>query len=250
MRRRGEVRRGLARARRQDHGLRPPRLPRGGSRARAPQRTADELGSPRRVGEELERPRSRLLERHPERCSRRTSSTTGDRPRRRRTIPPCPPRCSPARASAGWSAHILEQKRTRAFRPSARYVGPALRARSPRRMTLAEAAARRTPSRRRATRGLRAPSSGTRDRGGARERRLSRPRARVRAIAQFRFRPKLELLRRGLEDESPGRAWLRADRARGLSRTHPGDVNAFRPLLHELALAIRTPPSGASRSCA
>jgi len=56
-----------------------------------------------------------------------------------------------------------------------------------------------------------------------------------RAIAQFRFRQKLELLRRGLEDESPaarGAALISLER---LSRDHPGDVNSFRPLLHELA---------------
>jgi len=56
-----------------------------------------------------------------------------------------------------------------------------------------------------------------------------------RAIGQFRFRAKLELLRRGLEDESPacrGSALLSLER---LSRDHPGDVNAVRPLLHELA---------------
>ena len=43
-----------------------------------------------------------------------------------------PPRLAPAMFAcsrvAGWSAHILEQKRTgRLFRPSARYVGPATR---------------------------------------------------------------------------------------------------------------------------
>ena len=55
-----------------------------------------------------------------------------------------------------------------------------------------------------------------------------------RAIAQFRFRQKVELLRRGLEDESPacrGSAVLALER---LSRDRPGDVNAVRPLLHEL----------------
>src|SRR5437870_4638417 len=55
-----------------------------------------------------------------------------------------------------------------------------------------------------------------------------------RAIGQFRFRQKLELLRRGLEDESPacrGSAVLSLER---LSREHPGVVNAVRPLLHEL----------------
>ena len=56
-----------------------------------------------------------------------------------------------------------------------------------------------------------------------------------RAIAQFRFRQKTELLRRGLEDESPacrGSALLALER---LSREHPGVVNGVRPLLHELA---------------
>jgi HEAT repeat protein len=56
-----------------------------------------------------------------------------------------------------------------------------------------------------------------------------------RAVGQFRFRAKLELLRRGLEDESPacrGSALLSLEL---LSRDHPGDVNSVRPLLHELA---------------
>jgi HEAT repeat protein len=56
-----------------------------------------------------------------------------------------------------------------------------------------------------------------------------------RAIGQFRYRQKLELLRRGLEDESPasrGSALLSLEL---LSRDHPGDVNADRSLLHTLA---------------
>ena len=56
-----------------------------------------------------------------------------------------------------------------------------------------------------------------------------------RAIAQFRFRQKLELLRRGLEDESPAARGSALIALEGLSRSHPGDVNAFRPLLHDLA---------------
>ncbi len=56
-----------------------------------------------------------------------------------------------------------------------------------------------------------------------------------RAIGQFRFRQKLELLRRGLDDGSPacrGSALLSLEL---LSREHPGAVNAARPLLHTLA---------------
>jgi len=56
-----------------------------------------------------------------------------------------------------------------------------------------------------------------------------------RAIAQFRFRQKLELLRRGLEDESPAVRGSALIALEGLSRAHPGDVNSYRPLLHELA---------------
>jgi hypothetical protein len=55
-----------------------------------------------------------------------------------------------------------------------------------------------------------------------------------RAVGQFRYRQKMELLRRGLEDESPaarGSALLSLEL---LSREAPGNVNAVRPLLHEL----------------
>jgi HEAT repeat protein len=66
--------------------------------------------------------------------------------------------------------------------------------------------------------------------GDFRERALA-----YRAIGQLRFREKIELLRRGLEDESPacrGSALLSLEL---LSRDHPGVVNAVRPLLHQLA---------------
>jgi HEAT repeat protein len=56
-----------------------------------------------------------------------------------------------------------------------------------------------------------------------------------RAIAQFRFRRKLALLRRGLEDESPAARGSALIALEGLSRRNPGDVNSMRPLLHELA---------------
>jgi len=58
-----------------------------------------------------------------------------------------------------------------------------------------------------------------------------------RAIGQLRFRQKAELLRRGLEDESPacrGSALLSLEL---LSRDHPREINSVRPLLHTLANA-------------
>jgi hypothetical protein len=61
--------------------------------------------------------------------------------------------------------------------------------------------------------------------------------AAYRAVGQFRFRQKEELLRRGLEDPSPacrGSALLSLEL---LSREHPRSVNSVRPLLHNLANA-------------
>ena len=56
-----------------------------------------------------------------------------------------------------------------------------------------------------------------------------------RAIGQFRFRQKLELLRRGLEDTSPACRGSALVSLELLSREAPGPVNAVRPLLHTLA---------------
>ncbi len=62
-----------------------------------------------------------------------------------------------------------------------------------------------------------------------------------RAVGQFRFRQKEELLRRGLEDDSPacrGSALLSLEL---LSRDHPRTINSTRPLLHTLANADDNP---------
>src|SRR5256885_2020851 len=56
-----------------------------------------------------------------------------------------------------------------------------------------------------------------------------------RAIGLFRFRQKLELLRRGLEDESPAARGSALVSVELLSKGNPGVVNGIRPLLHTLA---------------
>src|ERR671933_631616 len=100
-------------------------------RSRILKRTARELGAPQvEVAEELERVALvALQERHPERVLATNveyySAVVLD-------IAEIPPPLAPAMFACsrvgGWSAHILEQKRTgRLFRPSARYVGPGAR---------------------------------------------------------------------------------------------------------------------------
>src|SRR5213082_3621681 len=104
-------------------------------RSRLLKRTAKELGAPNvEVAEELENVALKALqERHPERVLAMNveyySAIVLD-------VAEIPPPLAPAMFAcsrvAGWSAHILEQKRTgRLFRPSARYVGPAPRALQP-----------------------------------------------------------------------------------------------------------------------
>jgi citrate synthase len=100
-------------------------------RARLLRRTARELGSPRvEIAEELERVAlDELRKRYPERVLATNvefwSAVVLD-------VAEIPPELTPAMFAcarvAGWSAHILEQKRTgRLIRPSAVYVGPASR---------------------------------------------------------------------------------------------------------------------------
>jgi citrate synthase len=100
-------------------------------RSRILKRTAKELGSPQvELAEELEHVALKALqERHPERVLATNveyySAIVLD-------VAEIPPPLAPAMFAcsrvAGWSAHILEQKRTgKLFRPSAVYVGPAER---------------------------------------------------------------------------------------------------------------------------
>ena len=104
-------------------------------RSRILKRTAKELGSPYvEVAEELEGAAlAALQKRSPDRVLATNveyySAVVLD-------IAEIPPPLAPAMFAcsrvAGWSAHILEQKKTgRLFRPSARYVGPAERELSP-----------------------------------------------------------------------------------------------------------------------
>jgi len=56
-----------------------------------------------------------------------------------------------------------------------------------------------------------------------------------RALGQFRFRQKIELLGRGLDDESPACRGSALISLESLSRDAPGAVNSQRSVLHRLA---------------
>ena len=58
-----------------------------------------------------------------------------------------------------------------------------------------------------------------------------------RAIGQFRWRAKEELLRRGLDDASPAARGSALISLELLSRDHPSTINSVRPMLHTLATA-------------
>lgn len=68
-----------------------------------------------------------------------------------------------------------------------------------------------------------------------------------RAIGLFRYRQKLELLRRGLEDDSPAVRGAALLSVQQLSKEHPGVVNQIRPLLHSM---LSTDPNDAVRRLA
>ena len=158
-------------------------------------------------------------------------------------------RCSPARArpagrrtssSRSGSAGSFGRPRSTSARPTVA-LG--------RLMNLDEAAARadelaREPGNERELAQLRA-AVGRRARGGGAELRLPGSRASPSARSPSSGSvQKLELLRRGLEDESAvvrGSAMISLTRSRA---DHPGDVNGYRPALNELAardpnLAVR-----------
>ena len=97
-------------------------------RARTLRRTAKELGAPRyEVALELEKAAlAELHERHPERVLETNVEFWAAIVLDFAEVPaPLFTSMFTAARTAGWSAHILEQKRTgRLIRPSARYVGP------------------------------------------------------------------------------------------------------------------------------
>jgi citrate synthase len=100
-------------------------------RSRILKRTAKELGSTQvDIAEELEQVALKALqERHPERVLATNVEYYSAIVLEVAEIPPpLAPAMFACSRVAGWSAHILEQKRTgRLFRPSARYIGPAAR---------------------------------------------------------------------------------------------------------------------------
>ena len=232
-----------ARQARDDHGLRPSRLPGRGPALAHPQ--ADGEGA--RVAANRSRRGARG---GGARRAAQAKARLRDRDERRVLLRGRPrPRRGSARPDAGHvrlragrrlgGAHPRgEAHRTADPALGAEYVGPSSARRCPlSELASAAAEAAALAERRRGT----GSSPGSERVGRTRSKaspRSSDYRERAvayRAIGQFRYRQKAELLRRGLEDESPACRGSALISLELLSRDHPGLVNDVRPLLHELA---------------
>ena len=83
--------------------------------------------------------------------------------------------------------------------------------------------------------------------GGARSADYRERAVAYRAVGQFRFRQKIELLARGLDDESPACRGSALISLELLSRDAPGAVNSVRSALHRLATRGRQPGRSPAR---
>ncbi len=190
-------------------------------RSRLLRRTALALGSPRfEVAEELER--AALAELHARKPDRVLATNVEFWSAVVLDVADIPAKLAPAMfacsRTAGWSAHILEQKRLgRLVRPSARYVGPGPRPLPGVVVDLSQAAALADEY---AKGGLERELATLRGEWSDElEASARNPDYRVRAvayraIAQFRFRQKIELLAPRLRGREPGGAGIGTDRAR------------------------------------
>ena len=228
-------------------------------RARLLKGTAKELGSPRyEVAYKLEQAAlAALRKKSPDRPLETNvefwSAVVLD-------VADVPPQLAPAMfacsRTAGWSAHILEQKKlNRLVRPSAQYVGPASAPGLVDRMTLAgsRAAGRRARGRGRRARARDAAAAvgrGARARGP--ERRLPRPRPGLPRDRAVPLPPEARAAcGAGSQDESPAARGSALIALEGLSRDHPGDVNGMRRAAARARVATtRTWPCAGSRSSA
>ena len=247
-----------ARRRQADHGLRPPHLPRRGSALAHPQADGEgaRLAEHIEVAEELEQVALAALQ---ERVTRPRAGDErrvllGDRARRRRD--PAAARTRDVRVLAGGRL-VGAHPRAEAHGPPLPAVGAlrrAGRAVAADRVTLAEAAAQADALA--AAGDERELASCAREWDDELEAAARNPDYRVRgvayrAIAQFRFRQKLELLRRGLEDESAGaRGSALIALTCALGATTPATSTRSARCCTSSRRATRTRPCGGSRSSA